>query len=362
MTSTAISNVRLFNGNGLSALRTVVIVDGRISDQTSAESTVDGKDGTLLPGLIDCHVHLDAIGNLEQATQWGVTTMLDMGTASPKLVTSLRELPGLTQIRSSQSPASAPGGLQTTRMGMPASSAVTGPEDAERFVAERVAEGADYIKIIIENPAVMGPAALNEATIAALVGAAHRRHLLVYAHVTTVPSFQLGADGPVDVLTHVPLDGRVGTALVSQIGEHGTVLVPTLVMMKGLSERLKGVPTHPGGMDYGNCVFAVSAFHAAQVPILVGTDANSAVASPFQPKHGEAVHEELELLVAAGLTPVEALRGATNLPAKHFELGDRGAIEVGRRADLVLVAGDPSSDIRATRNIQAVWIGGVRVR
>jgi imidazolonepropionase-like amidohydrolase len=65
--------------------------------------------------------------------------------------------------------------------------------------------------------------------------------------------------------------------------------------------------------------------------------------------------------VGSGLTPAEALRGATSLAAGTFGLTDRGVIAPGRRADLVLVAGDPTQDIAATRNIRGVWIGGLRV-
>lgn len=354
--STAITDVRVFDGDGLSELRTVAVSDGRISENVNAEFTVDGRGGTLLPGLIDSHIHLSGIENLEQAAYWGVTTMLDMGTPSPKLVASLRGRPGLTDIRSSQSPASAVGGMQTTRMGMPAPSAVAGPDDAERFVAERAAEGADYIKIIIEDPRIMGAAALDGPTISAIVHAAHDRNLRTIAHVTTTAAFQLGADAKLDVLTHAPLDAPIGPALVTQITVSGIITVPTLVMMKGTAERRK-LPT-----GYGHAEFAVTEFHRASIPALAGTDANTAPGSPFQPKHGESLHEELGLLVAAGLTPVEALRSATTLPARYFDLEDRGAIKPGRRADLVLVEGDPTIDITATRSIQAIWIAGVRVR
>ncbi len=170
--ATALTNVRVFDGERLTDPRTVVIADGRISDTAPADTTVDGKGGALLPGLIDAHIHLDGVENLKNAAHWGITTMLDMATP-PALVTTLRGRPGLTDIRSVGYPASAPGGMQTTLMGFPAFTAVTGPDDAERFVAERVAEGSDYIKIIVENPRIMGTAAFDGPTIAALVKAAH---------------------------------------------------------------------------------------------------------------------------------------------------------------------------------------------
>lgn len=365
MPTTALTNIRVFDGETLTTPRTLVFEDGVITDAKVAPAgseAVDGGGGTLLPGLIDAHVHLHGIENLEQAAQWGVTTMLDMGTHPPALVRSLRNLPGLAQIQSPNSPASAPGGMQTTRMGFDPSTAVTGPDDAERFVADRVAEGSDYIKIIVENPAIMGAAALDEPTVAAIVRAAHARSLRVIAHVTTIPAFEIAAHAGVDVLTHAPLDAPVGPDLLGEIVRKKQISVPTLVMMQGTAAVRAKLPTHGGPVDYRNAELSVTEMHRAGVPVLAGTDANAAPGAPFNVRHGASLHDELALLVAAGLSPVEALRGATLLTAQWFELKDRGAIAAGLRGDLLLVDGDPTADITATRSIQGVWIGGVRVR
>jgi hypothetical protein len=77
--------------------------------------------------------------------------------------------------------------------------------------------------------------------------------------------------------------------------------------------------------------------------------------------HGASLHEELQLLVAAGLTPIEALRAATSVPARRFNLTDRGMIVPGARADLLLVEGDPLTNISDTLNIIAVWHQGVQL-
>ncbi len=76
----AITNVRVFDGNALTEERTVTIDNGVLSDTKTADTIIDGQQGTLLPGLIDCHVHVSQLANLEQGTRWGVTTMLDMVT------------------------------------------------------------------------------------------------------------------------------------------------------------------------------------------------------------------------------------------------------------------------------------------
>jgi hypothetical protein len=100
----------------------------------------------------------------------------------------------------------------------------------------------------------------------------------------------------------------------------------------------------------------VAALHAAGVPILAGTDApNPGLV------HGASLHRELEHLVEAGLSPQDALAAATSVPARVLGLTDRGVIDVGARADLILVSGDPTSDIAASASIVDVWLGGRRV-
>jgi len=358
----AITNVRVFDGHALTDERTVVIDNGVISNAPAADRTIDGQHGTLLPGFIDSHVHLMNVAELEQGTHWGSTTMLDMGSPVMKLTDSLRHRNGLADIRGAGNPASAPGGIQTTRMGMPASSAVTGPADAGRFVADRVSEGADYIKVIVEDPHRMGSAALDVATIAALVEAAHQAGLKAIAHVTTLAAFINAADAGVDVLTHAPLDADVDDTLAFSLAARGIVSVPTLTMMRAVASVAEHLPTHGAGIEYAHARFTVSALHQAGVTIQAGTDANQAPASPSPIQHGKALHEELQLLVEAGLTPVEALRSATAVPAEYFGFSDRGVIEAGRRADLLLIDGDPTQDIAVTRAIRSVWVAGVQVR
>ncbi len=361
----AITNVRVFDGHVLTEERTVVIENGVIADASTANTTVDGQHNTLLPGFIDSHVHLMNLAELEQGTQWGCTTMLDMGSQSMAVTNSLRHRQGLADIRGAGNLASAPGGVQTTRMGFPPSSAVTGPGDASRFVAERVGEGADYIKVIVEDPRVMGPAALDGATIAALVEAAHQAGLQVIAHVTTVAAFIMAADAGVDILTHAPLEADIDDTLARSLATRGRVAVPTLIAMRtiaGVAAMTERRRAQGMDVDYAHAQATVSAFHRAGVPILAGTDAYQGPAASASIPHGEAFHEELGLLVEAGLTPVEALRSATVVPAAIFGFMDRGVIEAGRRADLLLVAGDPTQDIAVTRAIQSVWVAGVQVR
>jgi imidazolonepropionase-like amidohydrolase len=113
---------------------------------------------------------------------------------------------------------------------------------------------------------------------------------------------------------------------------------------------------HPGVRSCEGTTEAIRQLARRQVPILAGTDAPS----PGQ-TYGASLHGELALLVGAGLTPLQALAAATSAPARAFRLEDRGRMRPGLRADLLLVEGDPSRDILATRRIAQVWKRGIAV-
>src|SRR5699024_5059281 len=183
---------------------------------------------TLLAGLIDTHVHLGERARLVDALRSGLTSVVDLGTHPDSLIDELRADDGLPAIVSAGSAASAPGSTQIEMMGFPAESAVTGPDDAERFLDWRVGSGADLIKIIIEDPEATEVPALDMATLTALVDGAHRRGLLTIAHAVTAASFDRGLDARVDVLTHTPFDRPLPEATLNRLRESGTVVSPQI--------------------------------------------------------------------------------------------------------------------------------------
>lgn len=163
--ATAITNVRVFDGERLGEPATVVVEDAKISARTLPDGArdadvVDGGGATLLPGLIDTHVHVDKLSQLEVSASWGVTTLLDMGNKDLANLAALKKGQGHPTLKSAGNPASAPDSVFVRKMGFSVSTTVTGPHDAARFVAERVAEGSDYIKILVEDPKIPGTRAL----------------------------------------------------------------------------------------------------------------------------------------------------------------------------------------------------------
>lgn len=348
MSTTALANVRVFDGQSIGDPSTVVINGELIgSPDMIPTKTIDARGAILLPGLIDAHVHLKKPEDLARMAEYGVTTALDMGTWPLELLQSLRGRKGMTDIRACGLAATAPGSVHSHIPTLPREALVTNAAEAEQFVLDRIAEEADYIKVVADVP---GP---DQETLNGLVAAAHRNDKRVVAHAVSLVATRMAQIAGADFITHSPLDGAMSDQEVQQMVANKRVSIPTLIMMKGVAQKLK--------RDFEGACKTVALLHSAGVPILAGTDANEAPGVPAQVPHGVSMHEELELLVGCGLSTIEVLQAATSLPAKAFGLHDRGVIQPGCRADLVLIRENPIKDIKATRSIQKVWIAGQEI-
>ena len=351
MSKIAVTNARVFDGNGIGQPSTVVIDGDRIGTDPSGAEVLDAHGATLLPGLIDAHIHIVDDAELARLRDSGITTGLVMASPAVEQIAALRGRPGMTDLRNAGLSAVGRGGNHAKLPGYPEEGIITGPEQARKFVADRVAEGSDYIKVVTEPP---GTDNIDQPTLNALVEAAHEHGKLVVAHAVDTHAYAMALAAGVDVLTHAPLDHALDAAVAERLAREGRIVIPTLTMMDGVCKR-----SGRAGADYGAARASVGAMYRAGVPVLAGTDANSFGPGPARITHGSSLHDELELLVDAGLTTVDVLRAATSLPARYFDLDDRGAIRPGLRADLVLIDGDPLTDITTTRKIQRVWCGGV---
>ncbi|MET9214748.1 MULTISPECIES: amidohydrolase family protein [unclassified Nocardia] len=367
---TRISNVRVFDGERRIDRTTVLLDDDRIvaTDDAPAEMEIDGSGRTLLPGLIDAHTHVFD-GDLARALAFGVTTELDMF-CLPDVLTAqraaARRRDDIADIRSAGTLATAPGGHPSQLLAAPEIAAlglapfdtIAGPEQAADFVRARLAEGADYLKIVIDDGSVHGTSlpVLSEQTARALTAHAHDAGLQVIAHAITESEVLIALAAGVDGLAHVWTDVTGGTdELADRIAAQNVFVVSTLVYFEAITgqrERTADCAV-PGSFD--DAMRVTRALHRAGASLLAGTDA-----TPYVPAHGSGLHRELELLTAAGLPPLDVLTAATSRTADRFGLSDRGRVAPGLRADLLLVEGDPTTDITATSAIAEVWRRGVR--
>jgi imidazolonepropionase-like amidohydrolase/ABC-type multidrug transport system permease subunit len=385
-----IEHVRVFDGAGVIPADTVIVQDGKIAAVGAGlaappgAQAIDGSGDTLLPGFIDAHVHVMARDSLRQSLVFGVTTDLDMF-MDWHLAEEIRKEQAagqdldLADLRSAGTLATAPGG-HGTEYGIPIPT-LTSPADAQAFVDARIAEGSDYIKIIDDDGSAYGIhfSTLSPDTIAAVVEAAHKRGKMAVAHIGSYQEAKDVLNAGVDGLMHLFIDRAPDPDFGQFVAAHHAFVVPTLSVLKSVCGTPSGeplitdpeigpylpesaianlkqsFPQHPNEhCDYDAAPASIRLLQAAGVPILAGTDAPNPGTT-----YGASLHSELELLVEAGITPQAALTAATSAPALAFHLDDRGRIAPGLRADLLLVKGDPTTDIKATRDIVAVWKLGV---
>ncbi|HLX37209.1 MAG TPA: amidohydrolase family protein, partial [Candidatus Binataceae bacterium] len=211
--SFVIRNVRIFDGDRIIDANSVAVADGKIvavgKDIASAPNAqvIDGTGDTLMPGLIDSHVHAWIRDVLKMDLVMGVTTDLDMYMWSQNIAPWRKQeaegAPDVADFRTAGTAIAVAGGHGTVEPNLPKLVPIEGSEQAQAFVDERIAQGSDYIKVLFDN----GPrfAAMSKETLAAIVKAAHARHKMVIVHVLSAQGFLDVIDAGADGLAHVPI-------------------------------------------------------------------------------------------------------------------------------------------------------------
>jgi imidazolonepropionase-like amidohydrolase len=378
-----IEHVRVFDGERTIERTSVLVRDGKIEaigphlHPPKRTRVIDGGARTLLPGLIDAHTLIRARQDLEQSLVFGVTTDLSM-LMDQKLAEEEKaeqresKASDRADLFSSGYCATAPGG-HGTEYGLKFPT-LTEPKEAQSWGDDRLAEGSDYIKIIYENGGDTGHGgrpSIDQATLQALIAAAHARGKLAIVHIHSeqqaMDAIESGADGLAHLFSHG--GDQVHPTFALLVAAHHAFVIPTFAVLESVCNQSPGqrilddpklspfllpayVPQLRKNINHGqpnHCMFSMTAIpplSASHVPILAGTDVGNSGTAP-----GASLHGELEYLVEAGLTPTQALVAATSATATAFRLADRGRILAGLRADLVLVNGNPTEDIRTTRDI-----------
>jgi imidazolonepropionase-like amidohydrolase len=383
-----IRDVQVFDGEHMTGRHNVLVDQGKIVDADfrgatpAAAHVIDGAGRTLLPGLIDAHVH--AYRFLDLPLLFGVTTQVDMFTGVQLVQDMTRKMQRgenheQADLFSAGTLATAPGG-HGTEYGMPIPT-LTHPDQAQAWVDARLAEGSFFIKIVMESGYPGHPMnSLDLPTVKALIAAAHLRGKLAVVHISKFDdaraALEAGADGLVHLFPGKDINRAELDSFVALAKQKKAFIIPTFAVL----ESIAGV--HPDDVLHDSAMLAlldreqlqilkssyrptpdaailtapkavVAALYKAGVPLLAGTDAGN-----NGTQYGVSLHHELAALQQAGLSPEAALAAATSAPARAFGLGQRGRIAAGYKADLLLVDGDPSKDMAATRRIVEIWKDG----
>jgi len=218
----AFKGARVFDGVQVIPEAIVVVRGGMISAVTAGAeipagaTVIDGRGKTLFPGLIDAHTHTFAVEHLRAAVVFGVTTELDMFTsasfaAGQRAEQAAGKATGRADLFSAGTLVTAPGG-HGTEYGVPIPT-IAAPEQADAFVAARVAEGSDYIKIVYDDGSEIGLPwkTIDEPTVAAVIRAAKSRKKLAVVHILAREFARRAIANGADGLVHL-FDGLDGTA------------------------------------------------------------------------------------------------------------------------------------------------------
>jgi imidazolonepropionase-like amidohydrolase len=411
-------NVSLIKGDGSAKVITdVFIEDGKIAETGSGlgkedATVVDLEGKTMMPAIISTHVHVgtlkdtttngsnytreNILNQLNKYAKYGILNVLSLGTDRPLLFQnglydSLKNglLEGARMLSAGYGfnvPQANVDSLATQgKVFRP-----TNPAQVPAAMDSLAALNIKIVKIWVDDFNKSQPK-MDPSVYHAIIEEAHKRNIRVSAHVYYLADArQLVADG-VDVLAHSIRDSVVDDALLADMKARNVIYVPTLSLDKfayayaedpeWINDEFFKSSLEPGtyemitSANYKNNTKNSPAYarntHAfkiamtnvkkifdAGIRVALGTDSG---AFPIRTQ-GFSEHLEMQLLTEAGLTPLQAVMVATKNGADALQLNDYGVIESGKVADLLILDGDPSVDIKNTRKIFSVYKNGSNIK
>ncbi len=415
-----IEHATLIDGSGGAPLQdaALVIDDGRIvrigpTGQVKpppGATVIDATGKTVVPGIINLHGHVgltkgltqaqahytraNAIDNLRTYAAYGVTTTTSMGT-DLDLIVGIRDeidsgsLPGLARVLPALQGFTFQAGYPTHVPGVKGlAQEVTSPADARARVDNLAAKGVSLVKMWVDDHHERF-AKLTPALYGAIIDQAHKRGLIAAAHLYELEDAKGLVDAGLDAIVHSVRDHEVDADLIRRLLAKNVTYSPTLTRENSTFAYADGPewladPFFSNRID-GSLMAAlkttlrdtqkkdperqinIDGFHMAMrnlktladagVPIGFGTDTGPPGRFP-----GYFEHWEAELMVEAGLTPMQVIQSFSKNASEALRIDrDRGTLAEGKRADLIVLNKNPLGNIRNLREMDTVFIGGVRV-
>ena len=371
---------------------------GRVPSPAEAEH-LDFPERTLVPGLVDCHSHLNLPGDgttIEGAAAEGDDLLLLRSAENARItlesgVTTLRENGARHRTAFSvkeairrkiiAGPRLSISGRPVTMTGghcWPFGGEADGVDGVRLAVRQLAKEGADWIKVMTTGGGTHNTypyqASYTLEELRAVVGEAHAAGRLAAAHASSTAGIANALDAGFDMLIHCNVhdpDGRYvfRPELARRIADQGVWVNPTMHVgrsriwrLERLAEQRSLTEEETAELErqrrgYAERCDNFQGLLAAGVKLVAGSDAGWS-----HYRFGGFVHE-IEAMAAAGMGSSRAVRSATLDSARSMGLDrDVGTLEAGKLADLVVVEGDPTADVHALGRVAAVFLGGRRIR
>lgn len=412
---------RLIPGDGRAALESAsLVVENGVITQVGPTSAVTAPAGasrvtltgkTIMPALIGAHGHVgyqegltflrenythdNILDDLRRAAYFGLGTAMTMGIDTGDLVYRIRDetaagLPGVARLRTAGQGIGGPNaGPGNTVYARGVAFEVTTADEGRAAVRQLAPHKPDMVKIWLDERGGRGRK-LQPDVVRAIVDEAGRQGLKVAAHVRNHADAEVAVSAGVHGLTHLARDRVMDAALIESIVARGVYVTPTLSMAERnnysgavpawvkepalwklltdtvappVVQRLEAsfVERQPADAARARAAYAilhdtVGRLHAAGARIVLGGDTGL-------PDHfwGVAEQRELELLVAAGLSPMDAIVAGTSRAAEFLQLRDVGTLAPGQAADFLVLEANPLADIRHTRTVARLFLHGAEV-
>jgi len=376
---TAFEGARLIVGDGSAPIENAtLVVNGTRIVQAGPAASVNVPAGarrvnlagkTVMPDIIDTHTHLsqtreEVTKDLKRRAYWGVSAANSMGTDETEAELQMRgqEVPGMARVFTAWHGITRPEPGRTR-----APFWINTPEEGRKAVQELAAKKVDIVKVWVDDRDGKYPK-LTPELYGAVIDEAHKNGLRVTAHIFDLSDAKGLLRAGIDAFAHSVRDRDVDEEFMTLVKQH-----PNLVVNPNLPER--GVKTDVSWLQgkisaaemqkvekenvddpkaqaaYGIQARNLAKLTAAGVKIVVGTDGNT----PWAP------HVEMEDMVIAGMTPMQAIVASTKNAAEFLRINDAGTLQAGKSADFIVLDANPLDDIKNTRRISAVYLYGAAV-
>jgi imidazolonepropionase-like amidohydrolase len=415
--ATVYEGARLIDGNGGTAIENsaFVVADGRFTEvgrrdllSVPADAAhVDLSGKTVIPALIDAHAHLgyrkgttfsadnftrdNIVDQLNHFAYWGVSGVLSTGTDIGDLIFQIRNATNAptatgTLVRTAWRGIAPPDAGPFPPM-RAAPFGVTTEAEGRADVRELAARKVDFVKIWVDDRNGTLPK-LSPAVYRAIIDEAHKNGLRVIAHVVTLADVKDLLRADIDGFAHLFRDREADAEVLALLKTRPNVFFmltlwaprlaaaterPEWLNEPALRESASGDQIRQFGEpfagrttpsvaaareEWSNLQKNVATLEKAGVKLVMGTDVGGNTGGPLL---GWTEHIELENMVAAGMTPTAAIAAATRGSADALRLTQLGTIAGGKRADFIVLDGNPLSDITNSRRIRTVYQRGVEL-